>query len=369
MLQYFLIAFLVPVRADLLISDKYVESENLARFATQIFLAECKTCQSVWVFIMDDATSSLFLQNIASTLPLTGLFLYKLDNFTAVQTGDYPAYKPEMTIIFLSDSNYDAIDEILYAMEELPYWNTRGMYLLIATGVNNTEDEDWIESSFRALWDRQILRVLICIWQQNIKIYSYNPFLDNYGTDSTNSTNLYDLLEHKIKNMNGYPIKLYYFDLVLGRRNSKNQNGKWVGADGMFFETAAETINASLEVHPLSDDFTYEVIKNTDTTQPLATFLSVFSELYNFDAVFTKTNIYRDDTYDHIFVPERNDLFIIVPRSEKIPEYLYIYLIVPYKVWCAIIASLIFVSAVIIYIQKYNSEKVDTVRVFMDNCR
>lgn len=72
---------------------------------------------------------------------------------------------------------------------------------------------------------------MICFYYDGPKIYNYNPFKEEFGTDVTNQENLDELLTHKIKNMYGHPIRVYHLDLVFfDRYIAYNRNGenKWV---------------------------------------------------------------------------------------------------------------------------------------------
>lgn len=354
--------------------NENVESyKNLAEFAAKMFQTECQNCKTTLVITTEhDVMADIFFMAIGQRQQYDmGIFTIRMDNFTTYQNGEYPGYHPDMTVVFLNEESYASSDAVIFAIEELPFWYIRGKFLIVADGVPE-DDDDWIQDTFQAFWEKQALRVLICFWRDGLKLYSYNPFLENFGYDVTDRSDLSEIFAHKIRNMYGYPIKTYHFDTVLTDRVrviEKDGKKTYAGFDGMYLGTVISVLNASLIIHGVSEDFGDDLVQNADLNTSFSKFIEVFTNMYDFDMLTNAARAYIDNDLDKMSLYERDDMVILVPRAQRIPQYLLIFQIVPYNVWFASLTSLFAVSVTMILIRRYSYQRIYVGNIMLDNFR
>lgn len=361
--------FIVPVTFQLLIPDNNQNHAlDLANLAVDILQRECQTCSTILsLSTTNDITQNLFLANISLSRKEMTIMSVKVENFSTAQIGHIEHYSPDITIIFINEENQ--IEEILYAVELESFWHIRGKFLVIATGIDEIED-DWMKEFFENFWSRQALHVLLCFWNDGAKIYSYDPYYENYKIHLSNATS--SLYRKKIRNMNGYPIKLYQFDNILKDGNQmivKDGKQIWKGMEGLFYTTVGEILNGSLQVHRLSEDIPETLINQADFNTPFADFLDLLIGAYDFDATFDCVRVHDMNISHLVFLDGRNDYYLVVPKGEGIPRYMYLFGIIPLNVWLSIQLSLFGVTVTIFCIQKYFFKKNDVILLFMDNIR
>lgn len=229
----------------------------------------------------------------------------------------------------------------------------------------------WLIDSFQALWIKQIYHVIIVFYLENtLKIFTHNPFLENYFIDIKEKKQ--PLYQDKIKNMNGYPLKVYNFDIVVKYGyifREKNKKAIFNGFDGKYLSAVADDLNATLTIHNISSDFDKETVEKSDTDTPFMETVPIFRELFDLDIFGNVMRTYEDNLLDHVFLNERNDYLLVIPSGKMIPQYLYILLIVPNSVWIPTLFAISVVTILVRYTQKFYTEKFDWAKIMDDNFR
>lgn len=339
------------------VSSLFVNNENqdrsvaLADFALQILTNECSQCKTVLVVHSgQELACELFLER---AIGAASLYTLRVDeNGTAIENSIMGSmtYIPEFTIIFIDTDIIDSVETFIFSIELLSIWNIRGRFLVVTDGEAVNEDLDtWLQESFESFWERQALRILVAIWQEEaISTFTFDPFKEEYKIEVSRNDRRRLWFDRRVTNMNGNPIKLYQFDTVLPnaavRRILPDGTETWVGQDGIFFSTMARNMNASLLVHDISEDFSDDMIRDADPSLPFDNYLGLFSDIFDFDMLFNRMQTYSDNKLDHVFLYERNDFRLIVPRAGIVPQYLYMMMLVPGNVWGAILLTLIGVA-------------------------
>lgn len=316
----------------------------LSDFAYKIVQQFCDYCKAILIVRTPfERTCEIFFDNKFTT----ALYTMLVDgNGTSVADNPlnitYQEYIPDLTVFFL-DSEFYNIESIIFSIELSGNWNIRGMFLVV---VNGEEDVIELEEFFNSFWEKQALRVLVIFNTENeIKIITFDPYKEDYNIVLSWEDLDKQWLHRLVTNMLGTTVKLYQFDSVLTDAAVKKvfPNGKetWVGPDGMFFSVYAESMNTTLEVHRISEDFDGDMIKNADPSLPFSQYFNLFSEMFDFDVLFNRMQTFSDNNLDHVFLYERNDWRIIVPKTGMVPQYLYVVLLVKVNVWVATLVSLL----------------------------
>lgn len=322
-------------------------AKKLADFSIDVIKNECAYCKSVLVVHSGQEKSCEIFFDKLSGIHVSFYTVIVDGNGTGIpQVNDTEAteYFPELTIFFLN-TDFVTVEAAIFAIELLPRWNIRGNFLVLSEGEQQME----IQESFESFWERQAIRVLLCHIDeessQSIRIVTFDPFQELYNIEMKREDLQKMWFNRRITNMYGTPIKLYQFDTILTeaavRKSLPNGRETWVGNDGMFFSVLAESMNTTLDVHPISEDFDENLIRNADPALPFSQYINLFSEMFDFDLLFNRMQTFSDNIMDHIFLYERNEWRIIIPRAGMVPQYLYIVLLVNGEVWAAISISLI----------------------------
>lgn len=70
----------------------------------------------------------------------------------------------------------------------------------------------WIKDIFQLFWDKLILNVVIIFWSDELRVYTFNPFFDDfYVRLSSNITRADDLFYDKLVNQNGKQLYVSLF--------------------------------------------------------------------------------------------------------------------------------------------------------------
>lgn len=361
------------------LNTSFSTEKELINFALNVVENEDKLSKNLIVIytknnhMVDDFFYELSKNN--SNLAVISVKLDNLNNNSTEIDNPNPLH-PDLTLIFLDKDNYKKMAEVIFNIEETVIWKTRHRYLVIGNGGDIIGDDlTWIEDSFTEFWDKQVLRVAICFGNLELKLYSFDPFTKNFAIDISEKYNdISSVFIKKVRKMNNYPIVLYnlnfFFKEAFVESTKKDGREIWHGKDGFYYTTISEKLNSSLVIHNISDDFPADMVQDVDISLPMGDFVDALTETYDFDALANIGGVFPGyDDLDHIFESERNDLYIITPRSSELPRYLYIFLIIPMNVWIATFISLISVSFIVYFVRKsYNKEAVISDAIF-DNCR
>lgn len=359
------------------------EHDQLVSLAIKVFKNEEISSKNAIVIITqgsDELAEKFYIELSRHEIKMS-IMTFKLFENDSLVVDNTTKYFTDLTLIFFNKENYESIEEVVFEIELLPIFGIRHRYLVvIEKGEDDTMEDNWIEEGFQSFWERQVLRTALCFWEgSNLKLYTYNPYYEQFAKDVTSDidNNLSKLYVKKIRNMNGWPVRLYDLDYVytnsLVKSDSQtSENGKeiWIGRDGFFFSILSNLMNSSIEVHKISDDVPETWMGTSDLDTPIGEFFDVFIALYDFDLLGNIGGVFpNSDDMDHVFEYARDDMVVFTPKSAEIPRYLYIFLIIPMHIWVATFISLTLVAVTIAGIRKYYSKNIPPSEAFWDNYR
>lgn len=352
------------------------DKQNLIIFATKAYHLYCEHCRATLIIHDDkDATTNMFLKRISRqefNMSIVSISLKQEEERPWLLHGEYSEDLMELTIIFWNQRFFQEVRDFLDDVEHLPYWNRYSKILIVLTSAVPDDYIKWIKGVFHLFWTRKTLRVFICFTlDSRVRVFMYNPFLADYAVDISDSTdeefNVY--LEYELLDLYGYPMKTYVYDLVsykercLSGEKDVRGHKQFVGIDGKFLTEVRNILNCSLDVHretetaSLNKFFKYVDEEDFSTRN--------FIHFYDFDIWFTAIKAIRHQGVDYVFLHERDDLCFVVPSGKPVPQYLYIFLIVPGYLWLATTISFIVVT-LMLWLLKSRHAFLDTYRMFLN---
>lgn len=239
--------------------------------------------------------------------------------------------KPRHLFVFVEEVE-EFITGLRDAEENMLLWFLRGkLHIVICSPVNDTE---WIKPMAEELWESKVLDFIIIYYFHGVKGVEYNPFLQEI-TEIAPSADEHDIFSNKLLDIHGHVMKVSMFP---DPPRVVNKEGILKGMDVTLLHNFMEKINATLDIviaHGTNAE-TYFDEYYLDVTYGYVDFgfMSSFS--------FEEQN---DDIKLKFTYPRRMDnVVVVVPRSEKIPQYRYIFLVFGFTVWVFILGSVGVVS-------------------------
>lgn len=373
MFRIVLLLLLRGVSCGIELAERWQEDE-LVNYARQVYLNECRWCRITLVIRSEkDELANDFLDRVSSYAAVTSFWTMKLIDYTFEQDLNVTVEHADFIVFFLDETSNN-VSMVLYGIEFSVMWNIRAKHLFIVKGVGSSWYLNWAKEAFEYLWAKQALKAFIAFFlDDDIKVMTYNPYIDAYDIDVTDEKDNSPLYQDKVTDMYGYPLKMYHFDNVYRDTFYVEQsNGKtrYRGIDGKYAGTIAEVLNATIIIHPLTDDFSPKILNRADPKTNLMDAMQFFRASFDLDMFLNVMKVFSDyENIDYVCLNERDDLVIVLPRGEKIPQYLYLLLILPLNVFFATVAVLLVISLVMWANQKFSNSTTDGVRIFGDNLR
>lgn len=342
---------------------------NIADNVTDLLFKLCLNCNLILMIYTSDINNDLIFQNVFNQGKNQAIYsIIKLNsNYTTEVELNYNN-QPDILMLYVKE--YDTIENVVFGIELFSFWNIHSKFFVVIE--NPVDDFEWLVETFGSFWERQIIRVFICFVTEKLEFFTYNPFLNMSLIDLFKENDAEKLFDGKIKNLYQHPIKLYHFDYVYNHTLViTHQNGKKVllGRDGIFYNSVADVLNASLDIHYLSEDFNMDVVKNTDASSSFMDYMQVLADIYDYDGVLNALSTLEDNRMDLVILAESNNIRILVPKAVMIPQYMYIFFIIPLKEWCYILSSLFIVSIAMGCIEKVRFGRYNIVILFLENYR
>lgn len=364
---------LIPVLStpsNLLDQQNNEQETTLVDFAKKTFLQQSKLYKTTLIIRSEeDRMADQFLKEVSQETSMSFLTL-NLRNYSLDIELNTTTEKPDMIIFFL-DENSNNLTVVLFGIELCPLWNIRANHLFLARGIDEEIYKEWLKEGFDFLFDKQAYKAVVTFFLgSEFKLFTYDPFLVKYNIDITKDSK--EELFKQVRNMKGYELKTYHFDEVLKNKLViKEENGKRVygGMDGKYVSTAVEALNATLIIHNLSEDFDKSLIDNVDGSADVASGIVYIRASFDLDILFNNVPTYPHYHFDHVFLNERNDFLILVPSGAKIPQYLYLFSIVPVVVLIPTLGVMFVVSFVTWMSHRLLKVRVDCLVVLADNWR
>lgn len=211
---------------------------------------------------------------------------------------------------------------------------------------------NWIKNATSIIWHVQYLNyVLVFTMNDRLEVIGYNPFnktILNF-TDTYRKVNIF---YSKIRNVYGYELKV----VVLNDIRNPYENGRFIGQDGVILSKLIEGIKAKPKY----------LIPNT--TDEGASIRIATAEIQAKRADFSFiTRVLRKDSDEQRFTypHEKDDVVIMVRKSEPVPQYLKILLTFKFDLWIAIIIYLLVEVAITFVIQRILGDKSSFSQTFL----
>lgn len=370
MLIVLAIAFLVIARSEIVVENDINELQ-LASFAVKVynnFCPECKT--TLLIYNATDATPNLFLR-LAAKKGLNMSFYSVEINKKCIRKDVYDGKLADLTIIFINTARIIQFQSFVKEVIQIPSFQSFSKYLIVFSS-KTLEGTQWIENTFRFLWFKKALRAFVIFWKDSLKVYTYNPFTNEYLKDISKEKDdrLRFLLDFELFDLNGYPLKVFiwdyggYKDRIEEKYDNRNQT-EYLGYDGKLLTQVRNVLNVSLNITRESET---NLVTNYNKSNKVLTITSKiggeFLEEYNLDIWFTAIRAKANGTGDNLFLHERDDYVIILPQGDPIPEYLYFFLIVPYDIWIATSVIILITTLILFLVRKF---KIDFRSRFVDS--
>lgn len=229
----------------------------------------------------------------------------------------------------------DAVEQIQEIMNELEsdreLWSTATpLHFVVCTELTDVE---WLEETAEIMWmNHYCLDFLIVYYFEGAKGVEYNPFLKEFR--EVNPTKDNKIFSNKLQDLYGYmltPVMHQY-----PPRITEDSNGRFYGVEANFLYAFIKKLNATASIYvPISSDYYDTLINHT------VDFLMV-------DRVAFPTLTSLKYSYPRTM----DGIVVIVPSSEKLPQYQYIFLVFSFKLWISVIVSAQTISLVKYFIDR-----------------
>lgn len=333
----------------------------LAKFAYKTYSIFCDSGKTTLIIQYEKNEVCNYFFKYAGKLGNTmGVYSYILTkNVSSQETID--TGRADLTIIFIRSVIFATLKRGFDIIEKNPLYSTFSKYLIVVS-KSPENGTSWIENIFKFLWTKKILRVFIAFWDDKLNVYRYSPFLDEYtNITDANDKEMTDYLEFELFSLNGYPLRVFLFDgwSYTERVEDKTTGDiEYVGYDGKPLTQVRNVLNVTLKIIRESNQNVMKKYSNVSRTKIYVNIAKLFKE-HDIDILFTAIRAQSYDNVDHIFLHERDDVVIIVPKGEKIPEYLYIFKLLPSKFIFATVFFMILISFVLHFIRRNKHFKKD----------
>lgn len=197
---------------------------------------------------------------------------------------------------------------------------------IICDAVDNFE---WLSDTLQEIWNHYLLNYFVVCYKSKLEVFSYNPFFKETSRYSGFTDN-----KDKLKNMNGYPLKIFIFE---DPPRTIRKDGVFYGRDARLLYGLIEYMNASVIIET--------PIENANDPYEQM-YCGIWNE--NFDVGFVsafQTNEAITAKVKFTYPSRRDDVVVIVHKALKIPQYKYIFLIFDTILWLSIFGSMFLVVA------------------------
>lgn len=359
-LLFILSSSLVFTFSKLIPENLEAQEDILAQFAYRTYTIYCTQCKTTLLIRYENNHGcNQFLKYAATYGHTMPIFIYEISkNFQR----SHEEGRASLTIAFLNTYRPEKFREEFRNIEKLPFYQSYSKFLLVFS-KHPENYTAWLADTFKFLWSKRVLRIFITFWTGILKVYSYDPF-SNECKDITNESdkvkNVY--LEAELFNLKGYPMGVYLWDIdnYADRVQERNTNGHiyYIGYDGKPLTQVRNVLNVTLKI--IRESETHNLIRHVEKNKvPIGSYRNAFDERFfqenNIDIHFTAARTNNETRMDTIFLHERDDYVIIVPKGEKLPEYLYIFLLLPFKFVFPALFSM-FVVSVVLHLIRYTKK-------------
>lgn len=225
-------------------------------------------------------------------------------------------------------------------------------------------DDIWLTKTFKTFWRYNLLKVLVIIQTNELNIFTYTPFGDDFLVKIPSNASTYDeLFWDKTQDLNGHPFRVSLFPE--NTRAIFNRNGKFSGTDGYLTDVMIERLNAKLVLRPPTDGNDIgEFLKNGSSTGSLNQIITRFVEV-SFNTRFLRLAQFQGKV-QITFTNGRDDICILVAKAGFASNFNNIFRAFSATVWMFTFISLLSASISFFGIQRMGTKHPTVKNVFFN---
>jgi hypothetical protein len=371
MLLLFYVTFLVTAEAGLIPSLKtklqIIEGTISEEIRSLVEILVCQQRKEYQIAVVmaselpDSPTVAVtnILQDIVSSQPVVlSHHTHSPVSFTGNCENEQacrPIGEATVFVLFVDANKANEVSKILKTLKQQVHWNSRAPFLFILFRAYRNLEKN-ISLIFRICWRDQLFNVLLFDIQtdirlttlENISAYLYSPFSQYTKTTtmiplSSNSYknsvckyNRKSLFFNGLRDLHGYTLRVSMFDqppksIMKIREDNKTYSVE--GEDGVLLSVLAKHMNFTPMVTIPKDNLDMG-FRRSDGTVTGSTGDMVYNRA---DISFNSRFLRYDNTTDVEFTypHDKEGFCIIVPKAEKIPEYLGLLVPFSFDLWIA----------------------------------
>lgn len=228
---------------------------------------------------------------------------------------------------------------LLYIRNNSADKHTSHFIILVESGDVN---EPWLEKVFQTFWKYNLLKVLVMFGRNELNIFTYTPFGNDFIIKLSGTASTYDeLFWDKTRDLNGHPFRISLFPE--NTRAIFNENGKFSGTDGYLTDVMIERLNAKLILRPPTDGFDIgEFLKNGSSTGSLNQIITRDVDV-SFNTRFLRLAQFQGKV-QITFTNGRDDICILVAKAGFASNFNNIFRAFSSTVWLFTFISLLSAS-------------------------
>ncbi len=218
--------------------------------------------------------------------------------------------------------------------------HTSHFIILIENG--DDVDEIWLKTVFQTFWKFKLLKVLVIYQTNELNIFTYTPFGNDFVIKLPSNAEAYDeLFWDKTQDFNGHPFRVSLFPE--NTRAIFNDDGTFSGTDGYVTDVMIEKLNAKLVLRPPTDGFDIgEFLKNGSSTGSLNQIITRSVDV-SFNTRFLRLAQFQG-LVQITFTNGRDDICILVAKAGFASNFYNIFRAFSPVVWMFTLISLLSAS-------------------------
>lgn len=325
-----------------------IELRNLIR---HILLNYCYYCNFIAVVsdLVDnkhDLKTLILRDAFSSNRPI--IMTNKVHDFTLnLMINDKYLGTTQLMIVLVGDIKTDKFAWMVTGIRFMCYDTKTNIAFVFYKPIMQS-DTIWLEKLLKIVWDNFVLRAIAVFWNEhssNIEVVTFDPYQNNFYINLTEVAYYEILFYDKVQNMHGYPLIIVahpFLQYMLQRKPSL----RFMGKDELIVYTIIKHLNA-----------TGVVAKHRENAVESSTKILDRYDLDGIDIVFeagsAKKEIFLEGLYPH----EQDDLCVVVPRGEAIPQALYLFMIFEINAWCSFFLTIILGSLGYFFLNKFMANR------------
>lgn len=200
-------------------------------------------------------------------------------------------------------------------------------------------NERWLKEVFNRFWKYNLLKVLVLYWKEELKIFTYTPFGDDFLIKlPSHATKYNDLFWDKTRDLNQYPFRVSLFPDKT--RAIFNKDGTFSGTDGFLTDVMIKKLNAKLVLRPPTDGYDIgEILKNGSTVGSINQVVTRSVEV-SFNTRFLRLAQFKG-IVQITFTNGRDDICILVAKAGFASNFYNIFRAFSVTVWIFTLIALL----------------------------